>query len=48
MQNSEEAEGDVLTDPAFVLLGLPIKDEGTEATEGGYCGVEDEEVDVVA
>lgn len=48
MQASEQGESDVLADPAFVLLGVPIEVEGADGAEGGEGGVEDDEVDVVA
>ena len=48
LQASEQGESDVLADPAFVLLGVPIEVEGADGAEGGEGGVEDDEVDVVA
>ena len=37
-----------MTDPAFILLGIPVEIEGADGAEGGEGGVEDDEVDVVA
>ena len=36
-----------MTDPAFVLLGVPVELEGTNGAEGGEGGVDDDEIDVV-
>ena len=48
LQTSQQGEGDVLADPAFILLGIPVEVEGANGAEGGEGGVEDDEVDVVA
>lgn len=37
-----------MTDPAFVLLGVPIELEGANGSEGGEGRVEDNKVDIVA
>lgn len=47
LQASQQGEGDVLADPAFVLLGVPVEVEGANGAEGGEGGVEDDEIDVV-
>ena len=48
LQASEQGESDVLADPAFILLGVPVEIEGADGAEGGEGGIEDDEVDVVA
>lgn len=48
MQARQQPESDVLRDPAFVLLRLPVKLEGADGAEGGEDGVEDYEIHVVA
>jgi len=36
-----------LTDPTFVLFGIPVELEGADGGEGGEYGVQDDDVDVV-
>ena len=48
LQRSEEGEGDVLRDPALVLLCFPVELPWADGAEGGEDGVEDFEVDEVA
>ena len=48
LQARQQPESDVLRDPAFILLGLPIELEGADGAESGEDGVEDYEVHVVA
>jgi hypothetical protein len=50
LQHGQEAEGDGLRDPAFVLLRLPVEDVGTDGGEFavGEEGIEDLEVEEVA
>ncbi len=48
MERCEQSEGDVLRDPALVLLRLPIEFERPHGFERGKDGVDDFEVDVVA
>ena len=48
MQSREQRESDFLTDPAFVLLGIPIELEIPDIAKFSEDGVEDAEIDVVA
>lgn len=51
LEADEQAEGDVLADPAFVLLRVPVEGEGAHVGEGAPGeddGADDEEVEVVA
>lgn len=48
LQAREEPKGDVLADPALVLLGCPVEFEGSDRAEFGQCRPEDAEVDEVA
>lgn len=48
MQAGQQAKGDVLRDPALVLLGLPVELERAHGAELGQGRVEDGQVDVVA
>lgn len=48
LQAREQGEGNVLRDPALVLLGVPIELEGADGSEGSGNGVEDDNIDVVA
>ena len=48
LQRGQQAKGDVLADPALVLLGDPVEVEGADGAEFGEGGVEDDEVEVVA
>ena len=50
LQHGQQAEGDVLRDPALVLLGVPIEDEVADSAEGARRQEDfgqDDEVDVV-
>lgn len=48
LQARQQGKGDVLADPALVLLGLPVELEGTDGAELGEGGEEDAQVLVVA
>lgn len=48
LKRSEQGEGDVLADPALVLLCFPVELPGADGAEGGEDGVEDAQVEVVA
>lgn len=48
MQAGQQSEGDILADPALVLLSLPVEFEGTDSTEFGQNGPEDLQVQNVA
>lgn len=47
MENGQQRKSDVLTEPALVLLGVPVEIEGTDCFEGIEGGVKDDKVDVV-
>ena len=47
MEGSQQGGGDVLTDPALVLLGLPVELERADGLEFSEQGPDDLEVDVV-
>lgn len=48
MQAGQQSEGDILADPALVLLSLPVEFEGADSTEFGQNGPEDLQVQNVA
>ena len=48
LQRGQQAERDVLGNPALVLLRVPVELEGADGAEGGGDAVEDVDVDVVA
>lgn len=48
LQARQQGEGDVLTDPAFVLLGIPAELERANGSEGGECCFQDDKIDVVS
>lgn len=48
LKTGQEAEGDVLADPALVLLRLPVQLEGTDGAELGEDGPEDLQVQHVS
>lgn len=48
LETGEQAKGDVLTDPTFILLCLPVQVEWSDGTELGENGPKNLQVDVVA
>lgn len=48
LQTGQQGEGDDLTDPTFVLLGLPVELVGSNGAEFGQHGPEDLQVEYVA
>ena len=47
MQARQQPESDVLRNPAFILLCLPVELEGADGAESGEDGVEDYQIHVV-
>jgi hypothetical protein len=48
LQTGQQGKCNILTDPALVLLGLPVQLEGSNGAELGKDGPEDLQVQVVA
>lgn len=48
LQGGQKSEGDALTKPAFVLLGVPVELVRSHVPEIGEHGGEDDKVDIMA
>ena len=48
LQASQQGEGDVLADPALVLLSLPVEVEGPDSAELCECRVENVQAEIMA